>query len=136
MALRDQTGEVIFVACRKPAHCRDATEAELLAIEEGLKLALHWTTLPFTIETDCAEAIVLINESTPNTSVYAFRIDAIRALLKERGTSLVKISRNGNQVSHDLAKLSRVQDRTAVWLRNYPEEISVAINLDCNPIVV
>uniref|UniRef100_A0ACD5WDU7 Uncharacterized protein n=1 Tax=Avena sativa TaxID=4498 RepID=A0ACD5WDU7_AVESA len=136
MALREHTCEVIFVACRNPVQCRDATEAELLAVEEGLKLALHWATLPFTVETDCAEVIELIKDSTPNTSVYAFRIAAIHALLKERSTGIVKISRYANQASHELAKLSRVQHRTAVWLRNFPEEITDAINNDCNPIAV
>jgi ribonuclease HI len=54
MVLRDHEGEVIFLACRAVAFCTDATEVELMAIEEGLKLALQWTALPFVVETDCA----------------------------------------------------------------------------------
>jgi hypothetical protein len=54
MILRDHEGEVIFLACRAVAFCTDATEVELMAIEEGLKLALQWTALPFVVETDCA----------------------------------------------------------------------------------
>ena len=41
MALRDDKGDVIFVSCRQLLRCRDATEAELMAIEEGVRLALH-----------------------------------------------------------------------------------------------
>jgi hypothetical protein len=43
MVLRDHAGTVIFTVCRSLDRCRDATEAELVAIEEGLKLSLHWT---------------------------------------------------------------------------------------------
>jgi hypothetical protein len=41
MILRGANG-VIVAACRHILHCLDATEAELLAIEEGLCLAMHW----------------------------------------------------------------------------------------------
>lgn len=80
-------------------------------MEEGLRLALHWTPLNFTVETDCAEALDMIKKSSPNTSAYAFRISVIRDLLKERN---VKISRGANVASHELAKLGRTQGRTAV----------------------
>jgi ribonuclease HI len=133
MVLRDHKGEVIFVACRDLQQCRDATEAELMAIEEGLHLSLHWTAMQFTLETDCAEAVELIKEKTPNTSAYAFRISVIRDLLRERGTVIVKINRAVNTVSHDLAKIGRVEHRTAVWLRNFPQEIAEAIANDYNP---
>ncbi|KAK1681977.1 hypothetical protein QYE76_042825 [Lolium multiflorum] len=72
MALRDHRGEIIYAACRSIPHCGDATKAEIMAIEEGLQLALHWTSLKFTVESDCAEAVDMINGSTPNVLAYAF----------------------------------------------------------------
>jgi ribonuclease HI len=54
VALRDHKGDMILSACKAIDHCRDATEAELMAIEEGLKLSLTWTTKQFSVETDCA----------------------------------------------------------------------------------
>jgi hypothetical protein len=92
--------------------CRDATEAEIKAIEEGLRLALHWTNLDLQIDSDCAEAVELIKDSTSNTSVYAFSITTIRELLRERESTVAKISREANVVSHELAKLGRMQGRT------------------------
>jgi hypothetical protein len=71
MVLHDHQGTVIYIAYRALDHCRDASEAKLVSTEEGLKLSLQWTNLRFTIETDSAEAITLINENTPNTSVHA-----------------------------------------------------------------
>jgi hypothetical protein len=94
MILRDHLGEVIFTTCRHLPHCRDATDAEMRAIEEGSKLALQWTSLRFSVESDCAVAIVLINGSTTNSSVHAFRVGDIRNMFRERETKLVKINRD------------------------------------------
>jgi hypothetical protein len=37
-------------------------------IEEGLRLALHWTPLKVKVESDCSKAVEMIRESLPNTS--------------------------------------------------------------------
>jgi hypothetical protein len=42
MVLRDSSGGVIFTACRQLINCRDAVDAELAALEEGLNLAMVW----------------------------------------------------------------------------------------------
>jgi hypothetical protein len=52
-----------------------------------------------------------IKESTPNTSVYALCISVIREILKERNSAFVKISRDANVASHELARLGRVYHR-------------------------
>jgi ribonuclease HI len=135
IALRDHQGSMIIAACRDVKECRDATDAEIIAIEEGLKLALTWTSLHIVVETDCLEAVELIKENTPNTSIYAFRINSIRALLKERDSSLVKISRDCNQVSYELAKMGKTMQHTQVWLGSIPPGIAQAMTNDCNPLV-
>jgi ribonuclease HI len=133
MVLRDHQGTVIVAACREATPCRDATEAELMAIEEGMQVALLWTTRPFTVETDCTEAMELIKESTPNTSIYTFRISVIRELLKERNTRIDKVSREANMASHELAKIGRLKHMSAVWFVDLPPEVCRAIDQDCNP---
>src|SRR4051812_5415191 len=101
MVLRDQEGEVIFAACRSLHYCKDATEAELKAIEERLRLSLQRMPLNFTLESDCAEAIELIKGDTPNSSIYAFSISVIRELLRKRSINIVKIDRKANTASHE-----------------------------------
>ena len=133
MILREHNGDVIFTACRILAFCNDATEVELGAIEEGLLLSLLSTMLNFTVETDCAEAVELIKDSTPNTSIHAFRISNIRELIQERGIKLARISRDANGASHELARMGSVLARTAFWPRGFPQEISGAVSDDCNP---
>jgi hypothetical protein len=104
-------GEVISTACRSVDTCRDATEAELMAIEQGLKLALHWSDLKIIVETDCANAVELISGKKPNLSAYAFSITTISGLLRERETVLVKINRSCNSVGHELAKIGTVEPK-------------------------
>jgi hypothetical protein len=130
MILRDHLGEVIFTACRHLPHCKDAADAEMRAIEEGSKLALQWTSLRFSVESDCAGAIELINGSTMNSSVHAFRVSDIRNMFRERETKLVKISRDINGPAHELAKLSRLSGRTEFWLASFPQEVETTIALD------
>jgi hypothetical protein len=40
------------------------------------------------LETDCAEAAQLIRKGTSNTSPYAFRINVIQDLIRERGVQI------------------------------------------------
>jgi ribonuclease HI len=136
MVLRDAKGEVIFTACRTLGNCSNATEAELVAIEEGLKLALHWIGLPLTVEMDCAEAVKLIKECTPNNSIHAFRIVTIRELLRERESRLSKVSHEVNVVAHELAKMSRLQNKIDFWLSSFPRDVAVSIAIDCNLILI
>ena len=131
MILRDYTGAVIFAASRQIRVGIDALDSELATMEEGLALALHWTPDAFTLESDCVEAIKLLDVRSPNASIYASRISVIRELIRERDIQVAQISRDANKASHELARLGRVQGRTAVWLRNYPPEIAEAICADC-----
>jgi ribonuclease HI len=136
MILRSCTGDVILAACRQVRQCQDALEAELMAIEEGLLLSQQWSTLQLVVESDCADAVDIINGTEPNISAHAFKINVIRELLSVRGSRLVKISRDINHVSHELAKLGRVQGRTQVWLCDFPPEIATVLARDCTTVNV
>jgi hypothetical protein len=133
MILRDHNGETVFTACRPLDQCVGALQAELLAIEEGVKLAMTLSNLNIVVETDCADAVGLITGKQPNISAYAFVVTAINRLFREKEVSLVKIHRGCNSISHDLAKLGRTKRRTGFWLRDSPQEVSIAITNDCNP---
>jgi hypothetical protein len=132
MILRSCTGDVLLAACRQVNQCQDALEAELMALEEGLQLSQQWSTMQLVVEPDCTDAVEMSNGTEPNISAYAFKINVIRELLSVRGSRLVKISREINIVSHELAKLGRVQGRTQVWLSDFPPEIATVLDRDCN----
>ena len=74
MILRVQKGEIVFSACRFLYACDDVLEAELLAIREGISLALQWSILPIDVESDCLEAVNMIKTGNSNKSKYAFII--------------------------------------------------------------
>ncbi|KAM0898194.1 hypothetical protein ACQ4PT_022084 [Festuca glaucescens] len=132
MILRRTNGSVIFAACRQLIACADALEAELAAMEEGLALTLHLMTESIVLESDCAEAIKLVADGAPNLSRYAMRVSTIKGSIMEREIAITKVSREVNCASHTLATLGKMQDRTEVWLQNYPPEIADAVMADCN----
>jgi hypothetical protein len=76
---------------------------------------LHWTNS--LSETDCAEAVELLREATPNTS---FRVDEIRELLRERETNyVVRVSREMNLVSHESGRVHG-RSRTLFLVQQFP----------------
>jgi hypothetical protein len=77
----------------------------------------------------------MIQNRGPDLSTYAFRINAIRELLRERNIQLVKINRYANNASHELAKIGKVQGRTEFWLGDFPAEIAATILYDCNSVM-
>ena len=61
---------------------------------------------------------------------FTLFLNSIRERLSERETVFRKVSREANYVSHGLARLGRVEGRTAVWLHDVPTEIAEAMNSD------
>ena len=56
-------------------------------------------------------------------------------LLNECHTQIHKISRGQNKVGHAMAVIGRGQQRTACWLANAPQEISIIITDDCKTVI-
>ena len=68
MVLRDHEGTIIFSSCRHLISCNDILEVELLAMKEGLSLALQWSILSIDLECDCLEAVMMIKGGATNKS--------------------------------------------------------------------
>uniref|UniRef100_A0ACD5X9B5 Uncharacterized protein n=1 Tax=Avena sativa TaxID=4498 RepID=A0ACD5X9B5_AVESA len=100
MLLRDSNGSVIFAACRWLQTCSEPLEAELAAMEEGMELALHWTHTNVILESDCAEAIKMVQDDKPNLSRHAMRINSIRERLRERGIKGLSSTINPSPTAH------------------------------------
>lgn len=77
MILRDREGSIIFSSCRHLHTCTDVLETELLALKEGISLALQWSNLPIDIKSDCLEAIMMVKAGVGNKSKHAFMIREI-----------------------------------------------------------
>ena len=84
MILKHHEGAIIFGSCRHIITCDDILEAEILALEEGISIALQWSNLHIDIESDCLEAVSMVKSTESNLSKYAFFIvwgNVILALL-------------------------------------------------------
>ena len=102
--LRNSTGSVIFSACGFIDRCNCALEAELLALKEGIILALQWTLLPICIETDCLEVMNLVQSASSVRSELAHLIRDIGVLISgNREVQIKKVLRCQNTFSHFLA---------------------------------
>ncbi|KAI5005452.1 hypothetical protein ZWY2020_032695 [Hordeum vulgare] len=136
MILRDDKGVVIFASYRKLFHCNDALEAELQAMKEGLQLATTHSTLPVVVQSDCADALKMINGDTFDRSAYGLLVSEIKSFLLDREVSLLKISREQNRVAHCLANFGRNGDSTACWIGRPPPCITMLVAEDCNSILL
>ena len=132
MVLRDPAENIIFSACRFVCDCEDVLESEILAIKEGISLALQWSSLPIDVESDCLEAVQMVKDAGRNFSRYAFMIGDIKQSMGERGSSITHIHRSGNCVSHAMASFGSGQGRTMVWLGSAPDEVLCIAKPHCN----
>jgi hypothetical protein len=80
MVLRDEEGSIIVTGCRFLQSCGSPLEAEVTTCIDGLALALERTTKPIIMESDCLEAVSMINSESTNRSEVAALIDAARHL--------------------------------------------------------
>ena len=82
-------------------------------------MALEWSSLPFTVETDSVEAATMISNPLVDRSQYTALVQEISAMMRgDRQIKVKAIKRECNLVSHELAKIGRVEVKTAVWLRS------------------
>jgi ribonuclease HI len=121
MVVRDHNGSIILSACRQLRNCRDALEAELCAVREGLSLAMQWCNQPLILETDCLEIVKMIRNEDIDRSVYTTLVEDIKSLRKDRHFCFTHIKRVQNISSHFMANYARLNRHTELWHLSGPE---------------
>jgi hypothetical protein len=129
---RDNNVEIIFSACHQLLHCKNPSVAELLAVLEGVSLALHWCNLSLDIEVDCLEIVKVLNQEEMDRSAYSSLIEELKTLLKVRQTCITHVRRGQNFSSQFLANYAREKAHTAVWFNSGPEVLAMLCDPDCN----
>jgi hypothetical protein len=81
MILRDDTGSVIFSACRQLFGYGDPLESEGRACEEGIRLALQLSNKSIIVELDCSVLIEAIKQKSVDRSSLAHLIGEIKELV-------------------------------------------------------
>uniref|UniRef100_K4AKJ7 RNase H type-1 domain-containing protein n=1 Tax=Setaria italica TaxID=4555 RepID=K4AKJ7_SETIT len=75
--------EVVLAARQVVFRCGDAKEAELLACQEGLSLAIQWRHSPLILESDCQNVCNALNLTLEDRSRLAFLIQEVKFLTEE-----------------------------------------------------
>jgi hypothetical protein len=78
MILRDDTGVIIFSACKWISPCIDPLEAELQACLDGLDLALAHSSLPVIIDTDSAQMVSMTQAPGMDRSIHSHIVSEIK----------------------------------------------------------
>ena len=122
MVLRYHRGNIIFSACRFVCDCEDVLESEILAIKEGISLALQWSSLPIDVESDCLEVInTMQNGGSTTSGAAAIYSDCLVLVIGYTSITFVHCPREANSVSHDLARLARPSP--SLWGEEPPDFI-------------
>ncbi|XBI97161.1 hypothetical protein VPH35_033350 [Triticum aestivum] len=101
---------------------------------QGMALAIQHSDRPVIVQSDSSEALSSLTNGVLVQSRYGHIVLEIKVLLGRREFSSQKISRLQNRVADRLAKYSRSERATAVWLGSVPPCIEDILPLDCNSI--
>ncbi|XBI76569.1 hypothetical protein VPH35_069788 [Triticum aestivum] len=100
----------------------------------GLALAIQHSQLSVVVQTDSSAALSCLTNGALLRSAYGQIVLEIKDLLGTREFLPQKITRLQNRVADQLAKYSRTERATAIWLGSVPPCIEDLWLLDCNSI--
>ncbi|KAF7047541.1 hypothetical protein CFC21_056462 [Triticum aestivum] len=101
---------------------------------QGMALSIQHSDLPVVVQTDSSEAMSSLTNGALVHLLFGHIVREIKDLLGNREFFPQKISRLQNRVADRLAKYSRSERATAVWLGLAPSCIKDIWPLDCNSI--
>jgi hypothetical protein len=97
----DHVGQPHAMTWRLAGRCREAEEAETMALFEGLRLIQRWPeSTPVVFESDCANLILKVKDRDLDRSVITGVIVDIKQSLSSRGAC--KIWREENRIAHNI----------------------------------
>ncbi|KAE8786332.1 Alpha-amylase [Hordeum vulgare] len=120
MIIINEKGEVMMATYRYLFNCNDPLEAELHAVMLGMALALQHFSLLVVLQSDSSEALSSLTNDALLRSAYGHLVLEIKALLGNREFYPLKINRSQNRIADRLAKYSRSERVTALWLGSVP----------------
>lgn len=105
--LRNENGDLMG-ACAFPIFGNFSPfVTELLALKAGLQFALGTRTLPILVETDCSEAVRLVNSTDYCRAEEGVLIADVKALMYDIGVSTISFQpRECNSTAHCIANFS------------------------------
>ncbi|KAK2653417.1 hypothetical protein Ddye_013273 [Dipteronia dyeriana] len=94
---------------------------EALAVKNGILLDLESGLVPFQIETDSLQLVIILHlGKVPSNDVGNIICEILGLLEPIPGWSICHVSRKGNTAVHSLAKLGGSSDSVRFWLNVCP----------------
>lgn len=134
--LRNEYGDLMG-ACAFPIFGNfSPLVTELLALKAGLQFALDTRTLPILVETDCSEAVRLVNSTDHCWAEEGVLIADVKALMYDVGVSTISFQpRECNSTAHCIAKFALTEQSAFTCIEDGPDWLMESINNDskvCN----
>uniref|UniRef100_A0A803PM68 RNase H type-1 domain-containing protein n=1 Tax=Cannabis sativa TaxID=3483 RepID=A0A803PM68_CANSA len=134
--VRDHTGRVCAANATVVRKVYSPLHAELVAISAGLQAGIHTRLPSFIVETDCLQAVNLVQQEEEGCRDLDGLIAHIKCLLQDvRVGGINFVYREANQVAHVLANEALTNKASAMWVGVVPPCASHAVRLDSpNPL--
>jgi hypothetical protein len=130
-AVRDHLGSLVLAGSTTLQTCKNAEEAEALAVWTGLNTAYQLNLKLSALESDNAAVICALECSSINTSSiwHIYRnINALSWFFPN--LSFGKVNRCCNILAHELAQRAKVHRSTHAWHTHFPADILEICNRD------
>jgi ribonuclease HI len=128
---RNHCGGLVAAVSQTIGACRDAEEAEALAILAGLQLGINYNLNVRALESDCVNAVGNANKLGADSSEYWSMYSDIKlakSLLPNCNVSHIR--RKLNKAAHSLARLASRSGVSNLWLQPCPDAILELVNRD------
>uniref|UniRef100_A0A803P6S3 RNase H type-1 domain-containing protein n=1 Tax=Cannabis sativa TaxID=3483 RepID=A0A803P6S3_CANSA len=128
---RDRAGVVRYAAATVVQQALPPLQLELMAICRGLQLGIQQRYEQFSIESDCLQAVNLIQKKEDGCRDIDGLLHQIRSLMCH--VNFVGISfvfREANRVAHELANYALVHKASAIWIGVIPPCAHQAVLID------
>ena len=128
--VRDCTGQTVAASCTLLKACYSAELVEIMALLQGILLAQDLHLPRVILESDALVAIQAINNKYTGSSSGHLILEILHIRSSFESCSFQHISRDFNQVAHELAHYARRTGNSQLWRGVTPPFISLLIQLD------
>ena len=128
--VRDYTGRTVAASCRVLKACYSADLVEIMALLHGILLAQDLQLSRVILESDALAAVQDINNKYTGSSSGHLIMDILHSCSSFKSCSFQHISRNFNQVAHELTHYARRKNSSQLWLGVTPPFLSLLIHSD------
>ena len=124
VVMRDDRGNVLAILSQKIALPQSVEMAEALAAKRALQLASEMSFLRVVVEGDCKRVVQALQAPGRSLTMYGHVIEDVRRIGATLQTcSFHHVLREGNALTHSLARRAVLITDTDVWVEELPSDL-------------